>query len=46
LNTELFWSIEDARVKLEKWRLDYIFGDRTAPWANAAGGKLPKALAE
>jgi len=23
LNTELFWSIEDARAKLEKWRLDY-----------------------
>lgn len=23
LNTELFWSIPDARVKLEKWRLDY-----------------------
>lgn len=23
LNTELFWSIPDARDKLEKWRLDY-----------------------
>ena len=23
LNVELFWSIEDAREKLEKWRLDY-----------------------
>jgi putative transposase len=23
LNVELFWSIEDARKKLEKWRLDY-----------------------
>jgi len=23
LNVELFWSIEDARTKLEKWRVDY-----------------------
>lgn len=23
LNTHLFWSVEDARNKLEKWRLDY-----------------------
>ena len=23
LNVELFWSVEDARQKLEKWRLDY-----------------------
>ena len=23
LNVELFWSVEDARAKLEKWRLDY-----------------------
>ena len=23
LNVELFWSIDDAREKLEKWRLDY-----------------------
>ena len=23
LNTHLFWSIEDARDKLEKWRMDY-----------------------
>jgi putative transposase len=23
LNTHLFWSIEDARDKLEKWRVDY-----------------------
>lgn len=23
LNSELFWSIEDARSKLEKWRVDY-----------------------
>ena len=23
LNVELFWSAEDARAKLEKWRVDY-----------------------
>ncbi len=23
LNVELFWSVEDARAKLEKWRVDY-----------------------
>ena len=23
LNVELFWSVEDARTKLEKWRVDY-----------------------
>jgi len=23
LNVELFWDIQDARLKLEKWRLDY-----------------------
>ena len=23
LNVELFWSVEDARDKLEKWRMDY-----------------------
>jgi putative transposase len=23
LNVELFWSIEDARAKLERWRVDY-----------------------
>lgn len=23
LNTHLFWSIEDARKKLEEWRMDY-----------------------
>ena len=24
LNVELFWSVEDARAKLEKWRVDYM----------------------
>jgi hypothetical protein len=23
LNVELFWSVEDARAKLEKWRVDH-----------------------
>ena len=23
LNVELFWAVEDARAKLEKWRMDY-----------------------
>jgi putative transposase len=36
LNTELFWSIEDARAKLANWRLDYNFQRPHSALANLA----------
>ncbi len=38
LNTHLFWSIEDARKKLEEWRMDY---NHVRP--HSALAKLPPA---
>jgi len=42
LNTELFWSIEDARAKLEKWRLD----DNLRRPHSALGNLPPAAFAQ
>ncbi len=46
LNTHLFWSIEDAREKLEKWRVDYNVHRPHSALANLPPAAFAKALRE
>ena len=41
LNVELFWSIEDARAKLERWRWTTMSTGRTAHWQTCLRLRLP-----
>ena len=41
LNVELFWSVEDARGGLEKWRVDYNVHRPHSSLANLPPLRLP-----
>ena len=46
LNLELFWSIEDAKIKLDAWRADYNTTRPHSGLGNLAPAACPRAAVQ